>query len=453
MKTHHGLAIKTINVERLFGLHNYTLSVPKEKEEAGKIIILYGDNGSGKSTILKLAFHLLAPEDDEGHKSTAAPVPFKLFGIELTDGSKISAERSGRNLNGPFLMRIKRPRKKEAKVEFVSDEKFRVRPTSKKHNVEIHTFLAKLKELQLCLYMLSDDRQIHLAGKHDRRNKLVRDLEFPDDEIYWDPEIRFRASRHAGLDPEKIAQYLLVQSIRRAEGWIQSRAMIGSSIGESSVNSLYNEILRRLVALPQDQRVDTTSTKKSIEKRVSKLEAECKKFAQYGIIPEFQGSEILMAVGEALGRHLGIIANVLNPYLESIEKKLEALSETHQRVDSFVTVVNRFLTNKSLSFDLHSGLAVTAADGTILTPQMLSSGERHLFLLFCNSIVAIDRPSIMIIDEPEISLNVKWQRTLLSSLLECIGDSPVQYIFATHSLELLSQHRNRVVKLEDLSKV
>ena len=169
-------------------------------------------------------------------------------------------------------------------------------------------------------------------------------------------------------------------------------------------------------------------------------------------MPTFQGREILAAVGDAPSSHLGIIANVLNPYLESLEKKLEALADTHRRVDSLVTVVNRFLTNKLLTFDLHSGLAVTANDGTSLDPPMLSSGERHLLLLFCNSLVAVDRPSIMMIDEPEISLNVKWQRKLLSSLLECIGDSPVQYIFATHSMELLAQHRDRVVKLEDLRK-
>jgi len=80
---------------------------------------------------------------------------------------------------------------------------------------------------------------------------------------------------------------------------------------------------------------------------------------------------------------------------------------------------------------------------------MLSSGERHLLLLFCNSFVAVDRPSILMIDEPELSLNIKWQRKLIYSLLDCIGESPVQYLFATHSMELLAQHRDKVAKLEN----
>jgi predicted ATP-dependent endonuclease of OLD family len=80
---------------------------------------------------------------------------------------------------------------------------------------------------------------------------------------------------------------------------------------------------------------------------------------------------------------------------------------------------------------------------------MLSSGERHLLLLFCNTLIALDRQSIFIIDEPEISLNIKWQRKLLDSLLECAGENPVQYIFATHSFELLAQHKDNTIKLTE----
>jgi predicted ATP-binding protein involved in virulence len=51
------------------------------------------------------------------------------------------------------------------------------------------------------------------------------------------------------------------------------------------------------------------------------------------------------------------------------------------------------------------------------------------------------------IDEPEISLNVKWQRQLVQSLLSITDGASIQFIFASHSMELLAQHRNRVVKL------
>lgn len=451
MKTPIVRSIKGISVEGLFGVYDYSLAIPSSKGGGNKIMILYGDNGSGKTTILRLAFHLLAPEDNEGHKSEVAAIPFRRFEIELLDRTRVLAERQKGQLRGSFSVRIRRPRKKEMTFHFLSDQNFSVTSLSEKHGAQIRQCLSELREFQIGLYMLSDDRQIHLAGRKHQRGG-PSDVDFAEEGFFFDSESRIRTRWEESVDPEQIAQQLLSRSIERVESWIRSLARRGSSIGESSVNALYNETLKRVVALPRDESLGTTSTKKSIEKRVSKLESKCREFAKYGLMPEFQGREILTVVKDASSADLDIIANVLDPYLESLEKKLEALADTHRRVNSLATVINRFLTNKVLTFDLHSGLAVTANDGKPLDPPMLSSGERHLLLLFCNSLIAVDRPSIMMIDEPEISLNIKWQRRLLSSLLECIGDSPVQYIFATHSIELLAQHRDRIVKLDNLRK-
>jgi len=68
-------------------------------------------------------------------------------------------------------------------------------------------------------------------------------------------------------------------------------------------------------------------------------------------------------------------------------------------------------------------------------------------LLFCHTLIARDRPSIFIIDEPELSLNVKWQRKLLEALLDVVAKSQIQFLFASHSIELLAQHRDKVVPL------
>ncbi|HBQ5356609.1 TPA: ATP-binding protein, partial [Klebsiella pneumoniae] len=82
-----------------------------------------------------------------------------------------------------------------------------------------------------------------------------------------------------------------------------------------------------------------------------------------------------------------------------------------------------------------------------LSASQLSSGEQQLLLLFCNVLVARDKPSLFIIDEPEISLNIKWQRKLIQYLLDITKDTSIQFMFASHSLEIISQHRSRVVKL------
>jgi predicted ATPase len=55
---------------------------------------------------------------------------------------------------------------------------------------------------------------------------------------------------------------------------------------------------------------------------------------------------------------------------------------------------------------------------------------------------------VFIIDEPELSLNVKWQRRLVQSLLDCTEGASVQFLMASHSMELLARHRSHVVPLK-----
>ena len=449
MITKRTRVIRRISVTNLFGMYDYDLAIPGDTSKTEKIFILYGDNGSGKTTILKLAFHLLAPEDNKHHKSTAAKIPFERFEIELQDNTKVYAARSKGHLTGSFSMGIKSPYQKKKTVEFIADKDNIIRSASKKHDEPVHEFLNALSKLDISLYMLSDDRTIHFAGGNQRVSSPY-DIESDNEWIYSEAEFAANIQRFPQIDPEKTAQRLLENSIKRAEKWIQSKAMSDSLIGESSITTLYNEILHRIVSQSRDNSRDSTPTKKSIEKRVKELESQYKEFAQYKLLPEFSGKEILAAVSSVPPSHKSIMMQLLDPYLKSLKKKLEAMAEVYRRVDSFVSIINRFLTSKKLSFNLHSGMTIKSKDGTFLEPAMLSSGERHLFLLFCNSLVAVDRPSILMIDEPEISLNIKWQRKLLASLLECIGNSPVQYLFATHSIELLAQHRGQVAKLENI---
>ena len=451
MTTKRTMVIKRISVTNLFGMYDYDLAISRDTSKTEKMFILYGDNGSGKTTILKLAFHLLAPEEGKGHKSTVVPIPFKHFEIELQDNTKIYAKRSRGKLTGSFSMGIKSPRREEKRVEFIANEENFIPSFSERPDEQTRKFLSALSKLDISLYMLSDDRTIHFAGG-EHRVPAPSDMESDNEWIYSKDELPSRIQRRFQIDPEKTAQRLLENSIERAEKWIKNKATIDSLIGESSIATLYDEILHRLVSQSQDNSLDSIPTKKSIEKRVKKLESRYKEFAQYQLLPKFSGKEILTAVSSVSPGNKSIMMKVLDPYLESLQKKLEAMTEVYMRVDSLVSIINRFLVNKKLVFNLHSGMAIIANDGTSLEPAMLSSGERHLFLLFCNSLVAVDRPSIFMIDEPEISLNIKWQRKLLDSLLECSGDNPVQYLFATHSIELLAQHKGQVAKLENIRR-
>ncbi len=439
-------SIKSIHVRKLFGSYDYDLISKEESTNFDKLIILYGDNGSGKTTILKCLFYLLSPDRAKGHKSMVASIPFKSFEIVFSNGDKVLAERSDTSLVGTFSMTIQAEGEKSKSMEFISDKNYFITPTSEKMDIEIGNFLTELAGLDISLFFLSDNRTISFAGnkyfRDDSDEMILEDKIFSSDSINDN-----KRRRRNEIDSEYIAQMLLTESLNRAQSWIQTQILKGSSVGESSVNSLYNEILKRFTNLRKGELLQPEISKRSINERIKQLEIRSKQYAKYGFLPEFDGKYIISAISNLVSEQMPIVSNILTPYFDSIEKKLDALNEIYTEVNTFVHVINSFFKNKSIRYEMHKGFEIINESDKLLLPQTLSSGERHLLLIFLNTITAFERSSLFIIDEPEISLNIKWQRKLLTSLLECVGENPVQYIFATHSIELLAQYKDNVLKL------
>lgn len=67
-----------------------------------------------------------------------------------------------------------------------------------------------------------------------------------------------------------------------------------------------------------------------------------------------------------------------------------------------------------------------------------STGEKQLITFLVYSAIELpkDTPSLIIIDEPELSLHVKWQRKLLKNLLK---KNNIKILSATHSPYILNK--------------
>ena len=65
-------------------------------------------------------------------------------------------------------------------------------------------------------------------------------------------------------------------------------------------------------------------------------------------------------------------------------------------------------------------------------------------MLFCATHMS-PADGVMLIDEPEISLHVDWQRIILDEIMRQAGDR--QVIVCTHSPEVVAEHRDALVKL------
>ena len=69
--------------------------------------------------------------------------------------------------------------------------------------------------------------------------------------------------------------------------------------------------------------------------------------------------------------------------------------------------------------------------GETLVPYQLSSGEKQMLAILLTVLVEDNRPYVLFVDEPEVSLHIEWQERLIDL---CIELNPnVQIILTTHS--------------------
>lgn len=139
---------------------------------------------------------------------------------------------------------------------------------------------------------------------------------------------------------------------------------------------------------------------------------------------------------------------VLNLYVNFLEERVKAQQSSFEDIRAFEESVNFFLTPKKLqmqSASLHRRPEVRVMSATgrkSYRISSLSSGERQILsMLFCASRMAEDY-GIFLIDEPELSLHVDWQRCVLGQLMRQTGDR--QVIACTHSPEVGGDHPDDV---------
>lgn len=98
----------------------------------------------------------------------------------------------------------------------------------------------------------------------------------------------------------------------------------------------------------------------------------------------------------------------------------------------FESLCRTFFASSGKRFEtLEDGGIVFDHHGLKIAPWQLSSGEKQLLLLLLNALNHSERPTIFLLDEPEISLHLAWQEKLLDALHQINPDS--QIIVATHS--------------------
>lgn len=143
---------------------------------------------------------------------------------------------------------------------------------------------------------------------------------------------------------------------------------------------------------------------------------------------------------------------VLKLYRDTLQSTLTVQQKSFEGIQKYLSSVNEFLDGKSLVFKQEvrtpkrrQSVQIQFNDGSFMDGlRALSSGERQIMTLVYAA-THMSQQELVLIDEPEISLHVDWQRMLIKRMTEQMGER--QIIACTHSPVIGADHLDKVKEL------
>lgn len=148
--------------------------------------------------------------------------------------------------------------------------------------------------------------------------------------------------------------------------------------------------------------------------------------------------------GSALDQQLEKLESEYAYYLSDLSKQLSDIIKSAGKVEIedmrriyaqnnlFIEIVNHAFANTQKVVDTEQSKLQFKLEGEIFdNNKKLSSGEKQFLIVMLTVLLQRKEESILIMDEPEISMHIDWQRELLNNLKKL--NPNCQIILATHS--------------------
>ena len=140
---------------------------------------------------------------------------------------------------------------------------------------------------------------------------------------------------------------------------------------------------------------------------------------------------------------------VMTLYVLDTAKKLGAFDDLARRTGTLLDNVNQKYRHKTIQLDHEHGFVAVSDNGQQLPLNSLSSGEQQELVLHYDLLFRVPSNTVVLIDEPELSLHVAWQKRFLPDLLEIVKLSGFDALVATHSPFIVGDRSDLMVGLGD----
>ncbi|NBD28007.1 AAA family ATPase [Paenibacillus glycinis] len=413
---------------------------------SGPVSIIFGKNGSGKTTLLKIISGLLQLDSNTlmNEYTKHAKITFydseknKTFFIEATLNDKEEREEDNYDwstniesdeIMGKFhelssiLFGVNRG--------LVSTPMQRIRP----HDISRFIRNSKIKVL-------------------DREGSLQNPVNFADDlALFLNQQIKDRRIRDERIKKDYFEQkHILFENL--SMDVIAATLLDRYKFEKETVSQAVQKALFETLAVLMD---NEDSTRKIHYGEPKDFPA---KLADYGltlleVLTELEENELSNKIINILEYHIvfnddddhinpfagkGLLSQLVYNMIDELIRKKQDINSVSRLIELF----NSYISSDKKLIVNENGISVITEENPHGIND-LSSGERHLLSFLSLCIVEGNR-DFLIIDEPEISLNIEWQSNLLKIINNLVPNA--QIIVATHSPAIAEFNMNALVELK-----
>ena len=144
------------------------------------------------------------------------------------------------------------------------------------------------------------------------------------------------------------------------------------------------------------------------------------------------------------------LRKMLSLYVEDTNQKLDIFNSIYPMIDLFKQIINEHFSYKLIKINLKKGIfAVDSNTGRPIKLTDLSSGEQHILVLIYELLFKMKKGATILIDEPELSLHIGWQRSFIFDLQNIQKLNNMDVVIATHSPQIIGKYWNYEQELKD----
>lgn len=443
-------AIKEIYVKKLFDYLDYDIPL----NTTDNITIIHGPNGCGKTWILQLINAVFSRDF-----ATLRTAPFSEIGFRFRDGGNFTVRRYYEESQPLFQLASHTgwPRPSPAKLVFSYYSRRTKKP--KEFSLPLSRLSATERSFPLSLVEREIPSLVRIGFKEwrDRFQDRILTLEdvvsiyghrlpyFPSSKQvpFWLQSLTDRiqvdfiqsqrlirmpisAERHEPPSKKDVTEMVELDSRELAEK--MSRALTESvKIAQSRDRTFPTRLLQRDFS--------EVASEAQLREELGKIDAKRQKLYAAGLLEEEQAVPLPSKSMNDMEQ------KVLTLYVQDQKDKLRVFDDLQNRIATLMDLVNSKIEpqGKTLTVDKERGFVFKTKYGVekTLRPIDLSSGEQHQLVLFYELLFKPTRSTLFLIDEPEISLNVGWQRRFLQDLSKALRLGKHSVLMATHSPQII----------------